>query len=207
MCPGLIGVTLRRNLRRNRIVESTPITHGACYELRTVVEAYIVREGQAIQHRRRCRHRWSDPPGSPAPPSELVVHVASWNDVAPQPCRHDAQTPRTAHAGPKRHYACGSGSGVSRRDLLEHVDVDGLVGDQLLEPAFSAEELVAFGQLADDLIRRVSPALIRYHVVVDLPCPQTGRQSPTATGPPQRAHVSGAGGVARLTGLRAIESS
>ncbi|GFG89946.1 hypothetical protein MBOU_19880 [Mycobacterium bourgelatii] len=35
------------------------------------------------------------------------------------------------------------------------------------------KELVALGELADDLIRRVPPALVRCHVVVDSSCPNT----------------------------------
>lgn len=38
--------------------------------------------------------------------------------------------------------ACGSGSEVSRRDLLEHVDVESLIGDQLLEPGVLGFELL-----------------------------------------------------------------
>ena len=126
---------------------------------------------------------------------------------------------------------CGSGSEVSRRDVLEHVDVESLVGDQLLQPGvfglkffepfglvgFHAavlgqpamprrlcdlqmpahlvefltrgEKLVALGELANDLIRRMPPTLVRCHVVVDSSCPNTGQQSPTTTGPLQRAHL------------------
>ena len=36
-----------------------------------------------------------------------------------------------------------------------------------------AEELVALGELADDLIRGMSPALVRCHVVGDSFCPNT----------------------------------
>ncbi|BBX25032.1 hypothetical protein MALV_01570 [Mycolicibacterium alvei] len=52
------------------------------------------------------------------------------------------------------------------------------------------EELVALGELADDLIRRVPPALVRCHVVVDSSCPNTGHQSRTTTGPLRRAHLT-----------------
>src|SRR6185503_8771430 len=52
------------------------------------------------------------------------------------------------------------------------------------------EEFVALGELADDLIRRVPPALFRCHVVAHSSCPNTGQQSPTTTGPLQRAHLT-----------------
>ena len=110
---------------------------------------------------------------------------------------------------------CGSGSEVSDEISLEHVDVESLVGDQLLEPGvfrpsslrrlaslascprywasqrchvdsaisrcpahlgqFLArrEQLVALGELVDDLIRRMPPALVRCHVVVDSSYPNT----------------------------------
>ena len=35
------------------------------------------------------------------------------------------------------------------------------------------EQLVSLGELADDLIRRMPPALVRCHVVVDSSCPNT----------------------------------
>src|SRR6185312_2579372 len=140
----------------------------------------------------------------------------AWSSGAtPPPHRRGVQTPRTAHAVPQRHCACGSGSEVSRRNLLEHVDVEGLVSHQLLEPGVlgfelfepfglvglhtavlghpavprrfrnlqvpahlrqllaSPQEFVALGELADDLVRGVTPALVRSHVVVDSSCPNT----------------------------------
>jgi hypothetical protein len=57
------------------------------------------------------------------------------------------------------------------------------------------EELVALGELADDLIRRVPPALVRSHVVTDSSCPETGQPSRTTTGPLQRAHLTSSRGA------------
>ena len=112
----------------------------------------------------------------------------------------------------RRRCVCGSGSEVSLGDLAEHVDVERLVRDQLLQPgvlqprapsaasrpmAFippywashrchvdsaisrcrhtsssslpGGQLLVALGELADDLIRRVPPALPGCHGAVLLP--------------------------------------
>ncbi|WP_425518459.1 hypothetical protein [Mycobacterium spongiae] len=43
----------------------------------------------------------------------------------------------------------------------------------LVELLAGCEELVDPGELADDLIRRVPPALVRCHVVADSSCPNT----------------------------------
>lgn len=45
------------------------------------------------------------------------------------------------------------------------------------------EELVALSQLADDLIRRMPPELVRCLSLPMLPCPNTGQQSRITTGP------------------------
>src|SRR5690606_29042328 len=118
-------------------------------------------------------------------------------------------------------------------NLLEHVDVESLIGDQLLEPGVlglelfepfglvglhaavlgypampgrfgdlqvpthlsellaAPEQLVALGQLADDLIRRMPPALVRCHVVVDSSLPadratESHNDWTTTRGSPQR---------------------
>ncbi|WP_237160485.1 type III restriction endonuclease subunit R [Mycolicibacter engbaekii] len=52
-----------------------------------------------------------------------------------------------------------------------------------------AEQFVALGELADDLIRRMPPALLGCHVVADSSCPNTGHQSRTTTGPLRGAHL------------------
>ena len=46
------------------------------------------------------------------------------------------------------------------------------------------------GELADDLIRRMPPALVHCHVVVDSSCPNTGHQSRTTTGPLRGIHLT-----------------
>lgn len=53
-----------------------------------------------------------------------------------------------------------------------------------------AEQFVALGELADDLIRRMPPALLGCHVVADSSCPNTGHQSRTTTGPLRGAHLN-----------------
>src|SRR6478672_9580382 len=55
------------------------------------------------------------------------------------------------------------------------------------------EQFVALGELADDLIRRMPPTLVRCHVLVDSSCPKTGQQSRTTTGPLRRAHLMSSG--------------
>src|SRR6476661_2176439 len=78
--------------------------------------------------------------------SSAAAPGASWNGGCPPPCRPGVRTPRTGRAAPSRRRACDSGSEVSRRDLLEHVDVQSLVGDQLLEPGvLGLEFLEPFG--------------------------------------------------------------
>lgn len=85
-------------------------------------------------------------------------------------------------------------SGVLALELLEPFRVGGFhaavlgqppvprrLGDlemsaHLVELSARREELVALGELADDLIRRVPPALVRNHVVADSSCPETGHQ-------------------------------
>ncbi len=85
-------------------------------------------------------------------------------------------------------------AGVLTLEFLESFRVVGLhpavlgdpamprrVGDlqvtaDLVEFLAGPEELVALGQLADDLIRRMPPALVRCHVVTDSSCPETGHQ-------------------------------
>jgi hypothetical protein len=48
------------------------------------------------------------------------------------------------------------------------------VSAYLVEFLARPEEFVALGELADDLIRRVPPALFRCHVVVDSSLPEHG---------------------------------
>ena len=64
----------------------------------------------------------------------------------------------------------------------------------LVEPGPATKQLVALGKFADDLIRRMPPALVRCHVDTDSSCPETGQQSRTPTGPLQRAHLIGGWG-------------
>ncbi|MED5812892.1 hypothetical protein VST63_11020 [Mycolicibacterium sp. 050232] len=52
------------------------------------------------------------------------------------------------------------------------------------------EQLVAFSQFADDLIRGMPTVLVRCHVVVDSSLPAAGQQIPTTTGPLRRAYLN-----------------
>jgi hypothetical protein len=65
------------------------------------------------------------------------------------------------------------------------------VSAHLAEFLAGPEEFVALGELADDLIRRVPPALVRCHVIVDSSLPETGQQSRTTTGHYDGAHLIG----------------
>ncbi len=102
---------------------------------------------------RRRRRRWTDRLRWPGTAGELVDHVEYLQrsflggsvelevhrpdrvrpNRAHRPDCGPARRPRTVHTASLPRGAYGAGSEVSRRDLLEHVDIKGLVGDQLLE--------------------------------------------------------------------------
>src|SRR4029453_11584368 len=71
---------------------------------------------------------------APRGPAEPVAGGAGSRDAARRPDTRDAQIPRSAPAGPPRPCGAAPGSEVSLGQLLEHVDVQRLVGHQPLEP-------------------------------------------------------------------------
>jgi hypothetical protein len=74
--------------------------------------------------------------------SNLARHAAAPNGVGRPPGRHAAARPRTARRAHQPLAADGRGSPVSPADLLEHVDVEGLLGEQLLESLILPLELL-----------------------------------------------------------------
>src|SRR3954466_2854411 len=68
------------------------------------------------------------------------------------------------------------------------------VSAHLVEFLAGPEEFVALGELADDLIRRMPPALVRCHVVVDSSLPEdrateSHKDRTTTTGSPRGARL------------------
>jgi hypothetical protein len=62
--------------------------------------------------------------------------------LADHRCRLVVGRPRTGRAACRRLRVCGSGSEFPRRDLLEHVDVERLVRDELLQAGVLRLELL-----------------------------------------------------------------
>src|SRR5438105_645064 len=75
-------------------------------------------------------------------PTVSAARVVGWNDAGRRPNTLDVPKPRTVHATRRWRRADGSGSEVSLGQLLEHVDVERLVRDQLLESCVLAFEFL-----------------------------------------------------------------
>src|SRR5215211_6006811 len=67
---------------------------------------------------------------------------AGWCDAGRRPDRRGVGTPRSGPAGAPRPCGAAPGSEVSLGQLLEHVDVQRLVGDQPLEPGVLGLQLL-----------------------------------------------------------------
>jgi hypothetical protein len=98
-------------------------------------------------------------------------------------------------SGPPHLHAAVLGQPAMPRRLS-----DLQVTAHLAEILSGPEELVALGQLADDLIRRMPPRLFDAMSLSILPRPNTGQQSPITTGPLRRAHRRRSSAAARLRG-------
>jgi hypothetical protein len=76
-----------------------------------------------------------------------------------------------------RAFSASSSLSRFHAAVLGHPAMPGRLGDlqmtaHLVEFLTLRQQLVALGELADDLIRRVPPALLRCHVVADSSCPE-----------------------------------
>ncbi len=113
-------------------------------------------------------------------------------------------TPRTALGGPRRPAGGGPGSEVSPVHLLQHVDVEGLVGHDPLQPGVLALELLeALGVVGLHAAVLVAPAMegrlgdleVPAHLLDGLcPGPRACRPRP-ACGSPARACAAGSSSV------------
>src|SRR5215203_370311 len=78
----------------------------------------------------------------PPHPDRPAAGAAGSRDAGRRPGRHDVETPRSGPAAASRPCGAAPGSKVSLGQLLEHVDVQCLVGDQPLEPGVFGFQLL-----------------------------------------------------------------